>query len=184
MRRAVFLDRDGVLNRTEVRDGIPRPPARLDELEILPGVPEALTLLARHGLALIGITNQPDVARGTQSREAVEGIHRHLMARLPLDAILTCYHDDADDCACRKPRPGLLLQAAADLDVDVARSFLVGDRWSDIEAGRAAGCLTFLIDATYSDRSRCLPDHLVKDLPEAARLIAGSLASPSEAQKT
>ena len=172
VQRAVFLDRDGVLNRLSVRDGVLRPPADVGEVEILPGVPEALALLLAHDLVLLGVTNQPDVARGTQARAAVEGVNRHLLSRLPLQAILTCYHDDADGCSCRKPRPGLLLRAAEERGIDLRASFMVGDRWSDVAAGRAAGCLTFLVDAPYNERQRCQPDHVVADLSEAARRIA------------
>lgn len=172
VRRAVFLDRDGVLNRVSVRDGVPRPPAGVTEVEILAGVPEALALLRAHGLLLVGVTNQPDVARGTLERAAVERINQHLMSRLPLQAILTCYHDDADGCSCRKPRPGLLLRAAEERAIDLRASFMVGDRWSDVVAGQAAGCLTFLVGAPYNERQRCQPDYVVADLADAARRIA------------
>jgi transaldolase len=170
-RRAVFLDRDGVLNRTVVRDGVPRPPATVGEVEILPGVPEALARLAGHGWLLIVVTNQPDVARGTQTRATVERINRHLMEALPLHAVFTCYHDTGDGCECRKPRPGLVHRAAAEYGIDPRASVMIGDRWSDVAAGQAAGCATFLIRATYSERERCDPDHEVPDLPEAARAI-------------
>lgn len=172
VQRAAFLDRDGVLNRLSVRDGAFRPPANVREVEILPGVTEALALLVARGLVLLGVTNQPDVARGTQSRAVVEEINRHLLSRLPLQAMLTCYHDDADGCPCRKPRPGLLLHGADEYGIDLGRSFMVGDRWSDIVAGGAAGCLTFLVDAPYNERQRCQPHYVVADLGEAARRIA------------
>jgi D-glycero-D-manno-heptose 1,7-bisphosphate phosphatase len=171
MRRAVFLDRDGVLNRTIVRDGVPYPPASAAEVELLGGVPEALDLLARHDLALIVVTNQPDVARGTQTRAVVEAINQRLVAQLPIDAVFTCYHDNPDGCDCRKPRPGLLFQAAHAHQIDLHRSFMVGDRWSDVAAGQAAGCRTFLLDLPYSQRQRCAPDYTVASLLEAARLI-------------
>jgi D-glycero-D-manno-heptose 1,7-bisphosphate phosphatase len=175
MRRAVFLDRDGVINRTTVRAGTPYPPRRVAEVEVLPGVAEALALLAGHGLLLIVVTNQPDVARGTQDRAVVEAINRHLIELLPLDQVYTCYHDNADECACRKPRPGLLLQAAERYQVDLRYSFMVGDRWSDIAAGRAAGCTTFLLDVHYNQRQRCDPDYVVADLLEAAITIVHSV---------
>jgi D-glycero-D-manno-heptose 1,7-bisphosphate phosphatase len=177
MRRAVFLDRDGVLNRVSVRAGVPHPPSSAEEVELLEGVPEALGLLVRRGLILIGVTNQPDVARGTQTRAAVEQINQRLIRQLPLDAIYTCYHDDADRCECRKPRPGLLVQAGSAHQIDLGRSFMVGDRWSDVAAGRAAGCLTFLIDVPYNQRQRCVPDHIVVDLLEAAHQIVRLLDS-------
>src|SRR5206468_1016892 len=102
--RAVFLDRDGVINRAIVRDGKPYPPAALAELEILPGVREGLAALKAAGYRLIVVTNQPDVARGTTSKALVESINARLSAELPLDIVLTCWHDSADQCACRKPR--------------------------------------------------------------------------------
>jgi D-glycero-D-manno-heptose 1,7-bisphosphate phosphatase len=169
--RAVFLDRDGVLIRTSVRDGTPHPVERVTDVEILPGVCESLRLLAEHGLARIVVTNQPDVRRGTQTREAVEAIHAYLLRELPLSAVYTCYHDDVDACACRKPKPGLLLQAAESYDLDVERSFLIGDRWRDIGAGEAAGCTTFLVAGDYSQPERCRPDFLVDDIPQAVQKI-------------
>jgi D-glycero-D-manno-heptose 1,7-bisphosphate phosphatase len=170
-RRAVFLDRDGVLNRTSVQDGVPHPPATAAELEVLPGVPEALALLGDEGLVRIVVTNQPDVARRTQTREAVEAINDRLMRELPLEAIYTCYHQDADQCDCRKPRPGLLAEAGAAFGIDLRASFMVGDRWTDVAAGKAAGCTTFLLDAPYSHSHRCTPDFEVVDLLHAARQI-------------
>ena len=170
-RRAVFLDRDGVLNRTTVRDGAPRPPASVDELEILPGVPEALATLAAHGWLLVVVTNQPDVARGRQTRAAVEAINQRLTTLLPIDAVRTCYHDDADGCDCRKPRPGMLRGIAGEYGVDLGASFMVGDRWRDVEAGRAAGCRTFLVRAAHSEPERCRADYEVADLGEAAATI-------------
>ncbi len=168
---AVFLDRDGVLIRTCVRGSTPHPPASLNEVEILEGVSNALHSLAKAGHQLIVVTNQPDVARGSQSMADVEAINRLLMERLPINRIYTCYHDDADRCACRKPAPGMLSDAARDFGVDLSASFMVGDRWSDVEAGRAAGCTTFLLDRSYSRRERCTPDHVVADLSEAAARI-------------
>lgn len=176
--RAVFLDRDGVLNRTTVRDGVPHPPSCAREVEVLPRVPEALAMLAERGLPLIVVTNQPDVARGTQSKDAVEKIDQLLCERLPLTAIYSCYHDDADNCACRKPKPGLLIEAAGAYNIDLKNSFLIGDRWSDVAAGQAAGCETFLIDLPYSQGHRCRPDHRVRDLPEAVEIILRRLPQP------
>ena len=172
-RPTVFLDRDGVLNRTTVRNGTPYPPYTLAEVEILPGVPEALARLAEAGLPRIVVTNQPDVARGKQTRQAVDEINEFLTSRLPLTAVYTCFHDNADKCECRKPGPGLLLQAARDHGLDLSRSFMVGDRWSDVVAGAAAGCKTFLIDLAYSQCDRCTPDYKVADLAEAADRILG-----------
>jgi D-glycero-D-manno-heptose 1,7-bisphosphate phosphatase len=171
-RAAVFLDRDGVLNRTTVRDGTPYPPMTVDEVEILPGVHEALSKLADAGLPLFVVTNQPDVARGTQTRETVEQINAYVGRQLPmLTGFYVCYHDNPDNCACRKPRPGMLMQAAAEHGIDLSQSFMVGDRWSDIVAGAAVGCKTFLLDVPYSQCQRCSPTHVVADLAQAAELI-------------
>lgn len=180
----MFLDRDGVLNRTTVRGGTPYPPMRADEVEVLPGVAEALKRLADNGLPLIVVTNQPDVARGTQTREAVEQINAWLARELPmLTAFYVCFHDNQAGCACRKPGPGMLKQAAAEHGIDLSRSFMVGDRWSDVVAGAAAGCKTFLFDVPYSQCHRCTPDHVIADLPEAAERILSLLnpSSPSRA---
>jgi D-glycero-D-manno-heptose 1,7-bisphosphate phosphatase len=168
-RPAVFLDRDGVVNRAPVRAGRPTSPAGVGELEVLPGVPEACARLRAAGFALIVVTNQPEVARGRLSREVVEAIHDCLRRRLPLDDIRVCYHDDADGCACRKPKPGMLLAAARDWGIDLARSVMVGDRWRDIEAGRRAGCRTVFIDYGY-----------VEPRPEDADFETDSLLSAAE----
>ena len=170
-RRAVFLDRDGVLNRAVVREGRPYPPAGVAEVEILSGVAEALKALHRAGFLLLVVTNQPDVARGTLSAGTVAAIHNHLRSVLTLDGIYACLHDDADHCSCRKPQPGLLLQAAAEWSVDLAASFMIGDRWRDMEAGRQAGCVTVLVDYGYREKLCSEPDRRVVSLREAADWI-------------
>jgi D-glycero-D-manno-heptose 1,7-bisphosphate phosphatase len=171
MRPAIFLDRDGVLNRAEVRNGTPHPPASLQELQILPGVARALSALKASGYALVVVTNQPDVARGTATRQSVEDIHHRIRSELCLDAILACFHDNADDCDCRKPKPGLLLRAARDFGLDLASSFMIGDRWRDVEAGERAGCRTFYIDCGYDERPPASYDYRVGSLPEAAGIL-------------
>ncbi|MGA9390748.1 MAG: HAD-IIIA family hydrolase [Candidatus Sulfotelmatobacter sp.] len=170
--RAVFLDRDGVINRAFVRDGKPFPPPSPQELEVLPGVPEALRELKSYGYELLVVTNQPDVGRGKQSREALEAMHKALAAALPVDDILVCCHTDEDKCDCRKPLPGMLLEAGRKHNVDMASSFMIGDRWRDIEAGYNAGCKTILIDYGYSERAPDrVPDLRVGSLREAADWI-------------
>jgi len=171
-RPAVFLDRDGVLNRSVVKNGKPYPPNSPAEMEILPGVEEGLNLLRQAGYLLIGATNQPDVARGKQKRAVVEQINQILLDSLPLLEIRVCYHDDSDGCDCRKPLPGLLLQAAEAHNINLAQSYMIGDRWKDIEAGRRAGCATILIDYGYDEPEQSAPHYRVHSLKEAAYLIA------------
>jgi D-glycero-D-manno-heptose 1,7-bisphosphate phosphatase len=168
---AVFLDRDGVINRSYERGGVTHPPATVDELEILPGVVEATRKLDAAGFALVVVTNQPDVARRATTREKVEAINDRLRAELPLLGVVACYHDTGDGCACRKPKPGMLLEAAARWGLDLGGSFLVGDRWSDVAAGQAAGCRAALVLTAFSGRERCEPDRCVRDLAEAAEWI-------------
>jgi D-glycero-D-manno-heptose 1,7-bisphosphate phosphatase len=177
MRRAVFLDRDGVINRAYLRDGKPRPPASSAAVEILPNVPEALSLLKAGGYFLIVVTNQPDAARGTMTKESICGINERLKVELQLDAILTCFHDDSDECSCRKPKPGLLLSAAAEFGIELSSSYMIGDRWRDVEAGSRAGCKTFFIDRGYEERAPGPCDFRVGSLIEAARIIVEPLGS-------
>ena len=170
-RRAVFLDRDGVINRPVVRDGRPYPPARMEELEVLPGVPEALERLHDAGFRLVVVTNQPDVARGTQRRDVIDAMHARLASALPIDEFRVCEHDDRDRCVCRKPKAGLLEAAARDARLSLAASFMVGDRWRDVEAGRRAGCTTIFIDWGYDERRPEHPDITVRSLPDAVDWI-------------
>ena len=170
-RRAVFLDRDGVINRAFVRDGRPFPPATEQQLEILPGVTEALARLHDAGFRLVVVTNQPDIARGTQRRDVVDRMHARLRSELPIDDIRVCDHDDADGCECRKPKPGLLAAAARDGGLSLEDSFMVGDRWRDVEAGRRAGCATIFIDHGYNEPRPDRADAFVGSLAEAADWI-------------
>jgi D-glycero-D-manno-heptose 1,7-bisphosphate phosphatase len=180
LQRAVFLDRDGVINAATIRNGKPYPPATLAELEILPGVPGALARLRDAGFRLIVVTNQPDVARGTQSRAVVDAMHARLAALLPLDEFRVCPHDDGDGCACRKPKSGLLEAAARDGGVSLAGSFMVGDRWRDVEAGRNAGCTTVFIDCDYREQRPDGADATVGSLPEAVDwILSRSWSAPA-----
>lgn len=169
--RAVFMDRDGVLNRALVREGKPYPPANVCEVEVLPGTAEAMQSLKEAGFVLIVVSNQPDVARGTTPQETAEAINAYLAARLPVDRFIMCYHDSGDGCDCRKPRPGMLLAGAREFDVDLASSYMVGDRWRDVEAGIAAGCRTFFIDYGYDERQPQSTTVKVSSLHEAALII-------------
>jgi D-sedoheptulose 7-phosphate isomerase len=172
LRRAVFLDRDGVLNEAVVREGKPYPPVDAASMQILPGTEEALVRLKGRGYLLLVVTNQPDVARGLQVRDTVEAMSHRLRTELPLDDVLTCFHDDPDDCDCRKPRPGLMKRAAQQYGIDLGQSFLIGDRWRDIDAGANAGCKTIWIDRGYRERPPAsVPDARVASLSEAVDWI-------------
>lgn len=169
---AVFLDRDGVLNEAIIRDGKPYPPASLEDLRVVSGAAEALAHLKQHGFLLLAVTNQPDVARGIQQRDLIERMNNRLRSDLPLDGILTCYHDDSDGCDCRKPQPGLMIHAARQYGIDLRRSYLIGDRWRDIDAGANAGCRTVWIDRGYAERPPVAdPDARVQSLSEAVQWI-------------
>jgi D-glycero-D-manno-heptose 1,7-bisphosphate phosphatase len=170
LKRAVFLDRDGTINRAIVRDGKPYPPATLEEFELLPGAAKTTAALHEAGFLIIVVTNQPDVATGVQRREVVESMHETLLTSGMCDDIKVCYHTDADQCECRKPKPGMLIEAASQWQIDLTQSFLVGDRWRDVAAGKAAGCFTYLIDSEYRERYD-EPDVKVSSLEVAGRLI-------------
>lgn len=172
MARAVFFDRDGVLVRPTIREGKPYPPRNLSETELVPGAAEALAQLRAAGFLLLLITNQPDVARGTQQRAVVDGINEYVRTHVRLDGCFTCYHDDIDACTCRKPLPGLILVASETYHIDPKSSFVIGDRWRDIEAGYAAGCTTILIDNGYDERRPTRPAHArVSSIQDAATWI-------------
>ena len=175
-RAGVFLDRDGVLNAPRIVDRRPYPPRSLDELEVLPGVPEALQELHDAGLALIAVTNQPDIARGTTTESEVGELNDALRDRLGLDEVVVCPHDDADACSCRKPLPGMIVSAALRWDLDLGRSVTVGDRWKDIEAGRAAGTRTVFIDRNYDEPAPSSPDLTVSELHECVPWILETTA--------
>jgi D-glycero-D-manno-heptose 1,7-bisphosphate phosphatase len=176
-KRAVFLDRDGVLVHARVENGRPLAIRDVDELAIVDDAEVACHRLRSAGFLLLVVTNQPEVARGTLTRAALDRIHRRLREALPLDEIIVCPHDDADMCACRKPLPGMLVGAATRLEVDLGASFMVGDRWRDVEAGRRAGCSTVLLEREYSESVTVPPDIAVHDLSEAAAWILARSAT-------
>jgi D-glycero-D-manno-heptose 1,7-bisphosphate phosphatase len=178
MTRAVFLDRDGVLNESTVRNGQPYPPVSVKELKLFSEASTALSGLKQAGFLLFVVTNQPDVARGRQTRGVVEAMNAAIASALPIDEFLVCWHDDADGCLCRKPQPGLLLEAASKHRLDLAQSFLVGDRWRDVDAGAAAGCRTVLIDRHYRERPpRHPPDFRATSLTSAVDWILAHTAA-------
>ena len=171
-RRAIFLDRDGILNKSIVLNGKPYPPSCISEIELPHGVTDALIQFKNYDFLLIVVTNQPDVAKGTTSLEKVDAINNYLSSKLPLDDILVCFHDDADGCLCRKPNPGLILDAVAKYNIDVFTSYMIGDRWKDIEAGRKAGCTTLWVDYGYAELFKSeSPDYTFKSPGEAMQWI-------------
>jgi D-glycero-D-manno-heptose 1,7-bisphosphate phosphatase len=186
-RRAVFLDRDGVLNQPVVRDGLPFPPASVDEFVLYPDVGEGCARLREAGFLLIVVTNQPDVGRGTQSREAVEAMHVALRDALPsLDGIEVCFHAGSrrgEPCDCRKPKPGMLLRAAARHGIDLKRSFLIGDRWRDVDCAHAAGCRAVFIDHGYSEALREKPEVIVSNFREAVKAVLDAATNNEAARR-
>ena len=177
-RPAVFPDRDGTLNLQVVRAGKPYPPRSLAEFRLFPDVPAACRALKAAGYVLVVATNQPDVGRGDQPQAEVEAMHARLRELLPeLDRIEVCYDPGRGEVSRRrKPEPGMLFDAAAALGLDLARSWMVGDRWRDVDCGRRAGVRTVFIDFAYDERLQATPDFTVRSFAEAAKVI---LAPPS-----
>jgi D-glycero-D-manno-heptose 1,7-bisphosphate phosphatase len=174
-KRCVFLDRDGVLIQPLMREGRPYPPACVDEFQLYDDVLAGCTRLKEAGFLLVVVTNQPDVGRGTQSRTAVEAINKKLSDVIPLfDRIEVCFHagsDYGEPCACRKPKPGMLLRAAELLGIDLPSSYLIGDRWRDVDCARAVGCKAIFIDRGYSEQLRQPPDVTVNTFAAAVTAI-------------
>jgi D-glycero-D-manno-heptose 1,7-bisphosphate phosphatase len=174
-RPAVFLDRDGVINRVVVRNGLPYPPSHIEEFELYEDVSDGCARLKAASFLLVVITNQPDVGRGTQSHEAVEAMNMKMQSMLSLlDRIEVCYHAGecyGQPCDCRKPRPGLIFRAVAELNIDLKRSYVVGDRWRDVDCARAAGCRAIFIQRGYKEALRDAPDFTVANFNEAVSAI-------------
>ena len=170
-KRAVFLDRDGVLNTAIVKDGKPYPPGNVDEIQIPAGVSVGMHRLRNAGFVLIVVTNQPDVGRGIATIETVEAINEYLANWMPVDRFIMCYHDNTDGCECRKPLPGMLLTGAREFDIDLASSYMVGDRWRDVEAGLSAGCKTIFIDYGYHEKQPNVFDFKVTKFTDAVSII-------------
>jgi D-glycero-D-manno-heptose 1,7-bisphosphate phosphatase len=181
LRPAVFLDRDGTLNVQVVRGGKPYPPAGLGEFRLFDGVPAACRSLKEAGYALVVATNQPDVGRGDQPQAVVESIHARLLELIPeIDRIEVCYDPGrGEPSRRRKPEPGMLLDAAQALGLDLSRSWIIGDRWRDIDCGKRAGVRTVFIDFGYSEELSAAPNFIVKSFTEAAEVILND----SSAQK-
>lgn len=170
-RCAVFLDRDGVINRSEVRDGKPYAPRRLQDFRLLPGVVNAIHDLKQAGLLVIVVTNQPDIGNGLVDAAVVDAMHEKLRRVSLIDDILVCPHRQGTGCRCRKPKPGMLIKAAKRWKIDLKKSFMVGDRGGDVIAGQGAGCYNIFINRRYKETQPINPDSRVASLPAAARLI-------------
>jgi D-glycero-D-manno-heptose 1,7-bisphosphate phosphatase len=171
----VFLDRDGVLNVPSIRDGRPHPPAYLEEFKLYEDASKGCARLKQAGFLLVVVSNQPDVGRGIQSRTIVNAMNDRLAALIPiLDGIETCFHGGADflqPCLCRKPKPGMLYRAAETLLIDLPNSYLIGDRWRDVDCAKAAGCRAIFIDRGYSESLRQLPDATVASFDAAVSAV-------------
>jgi D-glycero-D-manno-heptose 1,7-bisphosphate phosphatase len=176
LRPAVFLDRDGVLIHTNVVAGKPYAIRNLAEYHLLPGVKGACNRLKAAGFMLVVVTNQPDLDNQLVTPETMAAIHARLYEDLPLDGIYTCPHDKRRGCSCRKPQPGLLVQAAVELTLDLRKSWMVGDRASDVAAGNSAGCRAVFIDCGYGEPKPENPDAVARSLAEAAEVILTSEA--------
>ena len=171
MKKSVFLDRDGVINKVYINDGLPESPNSLNELKILPGVRESIIKLKKLNFICLMVTNQPNVSRKKIDKNSVIQMNNFLKNEIALDDIFVCYHDDSDNCNCRKPKPGLLLQAGKKWDVDFKKSFMIGDRWRDIQAGEKVGCKTIFLDYKYNEKKPKKPDFVSDSLLNAAHII-------------
>ena len=179
-RPAVFLDRDGVLVRGEVRDGKLYAPRRLEDFRLLPGAAESVRALRDHGFLTIVVTNQPDIGNGLVAAQIVDAMHAIMRKKMPLDSIEVCPHRQADNCACRKPKTGLLLAAAERFSLDLSASFMVGDRSSDIVAGRSVGCYTLFVDRGYDRCTDVRPDAVVRSVRQAVQHILSRIVPLGE----
>jgi D-glycero-D-manno-heptose 1,7-bisphosphate phosphatase len=175
LKSGIFLDRDGVINKAIVRNSRPYSPISVEEIEILDGVAEGLDLLRGRGFELIVVTNQPDIARGSMSEGELKAIHDYIGHKLAIKYFWVCPHDDRDSCLCRKPKPGLLIESASNLDINLKSSFMIGDRWKDVEAGTKAGVRNLFIDYGYDEPQPIGDFRLVHSLLDAAHNILEEL---------
>lgn len=168
---AVIFDRDGVLNKTLVVQGKPYAPREFKDFHIFPEAEIVIREIKKAGYLTFVATNQPDVGNGLVKREIVEKMHKLLNKTLVLDGIKVCYHSQGAGCPCRKPKPGMLLEVATEHSVDLKRSFMIGDRVGDIEAGLIAGCKTIFIDYDYAEGKPQNAHYIVRSLQEASNII-------------
>ena len=169
--KAVFLDRDGVLNNIIIKDGLPFSPSKYEDLKILPGVKDSIIKLKELDFLCIIVTNQPDVSRGKIEKKTVIKMNDYLNKELKLDDIFVCFHDDNDKCECRKPKPGLILEAAEKWNINLKKSYMIGDRWKDVEAGTLSGCKTIFINNNYKEQIKSQPNFISENLLKAVNII-------------
>jgi len=170
--KAVFIDRDGVINQSNVVNRKPFAPTHLNDFFILPGVREALQKFKEAHYKTVIVTNQPDLSTGKQTLYSLNQIHSYLKTQCDIDLIKVCGHINEDQCSCRKPKPGLILDASIELDIDLTQSYMIGDRWSDIMAGQKAGCKnSFYIDYEYNEKKPSGIFTVVKSLKDCAGII-------------
>jgi len=183
-RPAVFFDRDGVLAIPEIRDGQSVAVRRLEDFTVYAEAHESVRRAKALGAIAVVVTNQPDVGNGLVGLEIVEAMHQRLRVLVPVDAVYACYHTRADNCGCRKPKPGMLLRASNDLGIDLQRSIMVGDRTSDVAAGREVGCRTILIARASRDENSAGADRVAANLNEAVDHICEYFAAGHRNDKT
>ena len=170
-KKAVFLDRDGIINQVVYHDDINKPssPWKMEEFKLIDGIKKHLDELKKNGFLIFIISNQPDIKRGNVDKETAEKINKILYEKFPIDDIMVCPHDDLDNCSCRKPKPGMIIELSKKWNVDIKKSFLIGDSWKDIGAGKNAGVKSILIDKSYNQEVES--EHRVENLKSAIELI-------------
>ena len=171
-KKAVFLDRDGIINEPIVKGGKPFSPESVEQFKFCSGISELSNQLVDCDFILFIVTNQPEVARGTILKRKVEEIHDHIRSALPIKEIMSCYHDDQDNCECRKPKPGAIINACRRYFLEPEKSYMIGDRWKDIDAGNAAGCKTIFLDRGYNERKPTTQNYTVSSIKEVVDIIS------------
>ena len=170
-RKAIFLDRDGTLNKAYIENGLPISPSSLNKFKIIKGVKKSINRLKKLNFLCILITNQPDVFRGKISKKTVVKMNSYIKKKIKLEDMFVCYHDNEHNCSCRKPKPGLLVKASKKWKIDLKKSFMIGDRWKDILAGKKVGCKTIFINNNYKNDKKVKADFTFKSLLKAVNKI-------------
>lgn len=169
-KKAIFLDRDGVINDVIFRgSNKPIAPWSLEEFKLYVGIEEPLRQLSDSGYLLFVVSNQPDISKGLVDIQIVQQMNDIIVSQFPIEKVVFCPHEDRHKCACRKPKSGMLIELAAEYGVDLNASYLIGDNWKDIAAGEAAGCKTILIKRAYNKTVNA--DNYVQSLDEVTKII-------------